>query len=246
MARDESAKVNLTFRMPEGLRVRLESAAAASNRSINSEMIARLESSFEGGDVLRALFGAGQVTAELVKSLLEILGKVQRIAKNKGLKEAETRQMLRAAFDHLGSVYFYAGEPIPSPPEGYTGSMDRPPVHLSQMPLAAIGYEVANSVITWNDDLLLDEWGDGKISNFWTGDGKEREPVGEPQTIPKSAPEGQPLSNVLRGDNRADPVAPASASEDPAKPARRRARFISRGPRFHARRDPSRAHQTAH
>jgi plasmid stability protein len=45
-------KANLTFRVPESLRARLESAAAANGRSMNAEMIFRIESSFEAATVV--------------------------------------------------------------------------------------------------------------------------------------------------------------------------------------------------
>lgn len=47
MARKTTATVNITLRMREGLRRQIETAAKKEDRSLNEEMVARLEESFK-------------------------------------------------------------------------------------------------------------------------------------------------------------------------------------------------------
>jgi hypothetical protein len=231
-------RISIAARVSRPVHERLTAAASFAGRSLSEEIEQRLEASVKASDLLAQLFGPNPDAVELLRLLSQTIEKVRRMAKNRGLGEIETRQALHAAFRHLGEVYFWHGQEIEW--GGHVGSMDKPPVATIDAPPAAMGYEVADFNLFWNDARAMEEYCSGHVSNVWSGDGQERVSLADRQ------PEGEPLSNVLRGDNRADPVAPAAASEAPAKPVRRRARFTSRGPRFHVRRDPSRAHQTAH
>lgn len=59
-------------RLPDGMRDRIKDAAAANNRSMNAEIVARLEESFEGG------IGQLQVTVpNLSQSLQDLSKRVQ-------------------------------------------------------------------------------------------------------------------------------------------------------------------------
>ena len=53
MAREQNAKVTLTYRLPERLRARLEEAAQLTDTSLNNEITGRLQKSFEQEDQLR-------------------------------------------------------------------------------------------------------------------------------------------------------------------------------------------------
>jgi hypothetical protein len=77
MARKPTDDVQLKLRFKEALRRQLERAAADNNRSINAEIISRLESTFEAGDRL------AETTAQYVVTLLEG-GLLKEIARTAG------------------------------------------------------------------------------------------------------------------------------------------------------------------
>ena len=68
-------------------------------------------------------------------------------------------------------------------------------MQTADKPPAAMGYEIAEWAMFWNNDLLREEFASGQMSNFWSGDGKETVTIRE--THPAT-----PLSDILRGDNR--------------------------------------------
>jgi Arc-like DNA binding domain len=63
MARKQSDTVQLKLRFPEKLRVRIEVAAVRNQRSMNSEIIHRLEQSFEKDDRTTAMNAVAQAAA---------------------------------------------------------------------------------------------------------------------------------------------------------------------------------------
>jgi hypothetical protein len=58
MGRKPTEQVHLKLRFTERLRKRIEQAAAQNNRSMNEEIIRRLEESFTGGDLTKTLVKA--------------------------------------------------------------------------------------------------------------------------------------------------------------------------------------------
>jgi hypothetical protein len=69
MTRKQSETADLRLRFPEKLRLRIESAASRSERSMNAEIIHRLEQSFQWPDQL--VFAKATATAVIDK--LEIV-----------------------------------------------------------------------------------------------------------------------------------------------------------------------------
>jgi hypothetical protein len=55
MARKPTDQVKLNLRFVEALRARLEKAATKNNRSLNEEIVRRLEDSFQGDDLAAAI-----------------------------------------------------------------------------------------------------------------------------------------------------------------------------------------------
>lgn len=80
MAKAPTDRVNITLRIPEHLRARLEDAAAAQDRSLNAEITDRLEHSFGQNDTLCALFGDDRIAsflllqASILRTVREHLG----------------------------------------------------------------------------------------------------------------------------------------------------------------------------
>jgi hypothetical protein len=87
MRRKPSETVQLKLRFPERLRVRIEAEAEKSERSMNAEIVHRLEQSFEGDDrgalVKTVASEAAQTASRLMmKHVLSLLNrKEQRTAK---------------------------------------------------------------------------------------------------------------------------------------------------------------------
>ena len=76
----DNGKTPTGFRMPDGLRDRLKEAAALNRRSMNSEIVERLEASFRSGSAslegeIAALIKA-HIDAEVQRRLREIAFKI--------------------------------------------------------------------------------------------------------------------------------------------------------------------------
>ena len=75
MARKPAETVQLKLRFPEKLRSRIEAAALKNNQSMNSEIVARLEQSFEKDDrralVTEVANAASTATLDLVMPLFD-------------------------------------------------------------------------------------------------------------------------------------------------------------------------------
>ena len=78
MARRQSETVQLKLRFPEKLRLRIEAAADRNQRSMNSEIVHRLEQSFEKEDRAAELAKMAQAaaTSAVDKYKLDIVGGV--------------------------------------------------------------------------------------------------------------------------------------------------------------------------
>ena len=73
MVRKQSDKVHLKLRFSEKLRLRIEAAADRNQRSMNSEIVHRLEQSFEKDDRMADINAAATATATLMVEKLEIV-----------------------------------------------------------------------------------------------------------------------------------------------------------------------------
>jgi hypothetical protein len=184
---------NIAFRVNDELRARLQSAADAAQRSVSEEIEFQLQRARDLGIILDGILRDG-VTADLFKSLSETIRKVRLIADKRGFDEKQTRQALKAAYDHIGEIYFWTGNQITHPPEGYTGqsSVDDSP--------AAVGYGTAAYAMDWNDDLLNEEFTDGRISNYWSGDGRDTKLVND--AIAQREASVRPLSEIMAGTKK--------------------------------------------
>ncbi|TXN76188.1 Arc family DNA-binding protein [Methylobacterium sp. WL18] len=80
MAKTPTDRVNITLRIPEHLRARLEDAASGGDRSLNAEITDRLEKSFAENETLADLFGDDRIAsfllaqASVLRSFREHLG----------------------------------------------------------------------------------------------------------------------------------------------------------------------------
>lgn len=66
MAKVPTDRVNITLRIPEHLRARLEDAASGGDRSLNAEITERLEKSFVENETLSELFGDDRIASFLL------------------------------------------------------------------------------------------------------------------------------------------------------------------------------------
>ncbi len=114
MTRKPYQTVQLKLRFPEKLRLRIQSAAERSKRSMNSEIVQRLEKSFEKDDlaalVTAAADGAAKPAARAAASMVELAmyAIFQQLAESKKLflsdeerEELLVRQSLVATAPHL-------------------------------------------------------------------------------------------------------------------------------------------------
>jgi hypothetical protein len=74
MARKQSDTVQLKLRFPEKLRQRIEVAAGRNQRSMNSEIVHRLEQSFEKDDRAALVLEAAQAATTAMADKFEIAG----------------------------------------------------------------------------------------------------------------------------------------------------------------------------
>jgi hypothetical protein len=190
-------RIGFTSRLPRATYDAIAVFAKRSGRSLSEEIEQRLLDSVTASSIVAELFGSAPDTVELLKLLTQSIEKIRRTAKNKGYDELQTRRALHAAFTLLADVYFWHGQEIRTP-EGVIGSMDKPPVATADAPPEAMGYQVADFNLFWNDARALEEFAEGSVSDFWSGDGKKS------VQIEDRSHSGTPLNQVLLGDNRAE------------------------------------------
>ena len=75
MVRKQSDTVHLKLRFSEKLRLRVEAAADHNQRSMNSEIVHRLEQSFEKHDRMADIKAAAMETATLMVEKFQIVGR---------------------------------------------------------------------------------------------------------------------------------------------------------------------------
>ncbi|MBX3583676.1 MAG: Arc family DNA-binding protein [Rhizobiaceae bacterium] len=97
MATPKQTDPQFKLRLTGDLRDKIETAAKASNRSMNAEMIARLEESFS--DNGKALLEATLVVESLRKNLTERIWNYDQMAKGLQKREAELNQLLNDKVD---------------------------------------------------------------------------------------------------------------------------------------------------
>lgn len=178
---------NIAFRVNDELRSRLQESADAAQRSVSEEIEFRLQRAHDLGALLEDAL-ADKTSAELFKRLASTLKTVRRLAKDRSLGEIETRKALKAAYDHIGEVYFWSGGKLADAPEGHIGSMDAPPVSIRDQPPAVMGYRAAEDSMLWDSVWdrcsFRDDLGD-LITDHWSGDGTQTidapEPIDPPQ-----------------------------------------------------------------
>lgn len=99
------------LRLPKELHQQLHEAAAASGRSYNAEIVARLQESFETPTVIERLAFEGSFEAGMLKREIERLNKLleAQTAKSQQELEAQSKALAAEALKHL---YAEAGETI--------------------------------------------------------------------------------------------------------------------------------------
>jgi Arc-like DNA binding domain len=100
--RKKTSTVQLKLRLREGLRQKLERQARTRNVSLNSEMVERLENSFQRGetDALLQLLAGSRSYAEL----LAILGRALQIAEKQLRGDAQRVKKTAAAISKIVEV----------------------------------------------------------------------------------------------------------------------------------------------
>jgi hypothetical protein len=208
-------RVSVASRLSRPVYEAVSASAQLSGKSLSEEIEQRLENSVKSIDLVSQLFGTSPVAIELLKSLSQTFHKIRNIAINKGLSEAETRLALRSAFDRIGDVYFWreGQEPYTGP----TGSMDKPPVHTADKPPGDMGWEIAEWSMFWNDDLMREEFEAGRLSNVWSGDGRESVIAVEREPRPPLELRGDTGPGAI-GDEDADPSAFIEGADQIGRP----------------------------
>lgn len=191
-------RISIASRIPRQIHEALAASAEISGRTISEEVEQRLRDSVTASNVVAELFGSAPDTVELFRVLFQTLDKVRRIARIKDYDEQQTRAALHAAYKLIGDVYFWNGQEVATP-KSVIGSMDKPPIASADVPPEAMGYQVADFNLFWNDARALEEFGEGWISDFWSGDGAKRIKLVDRERT------GTPLDQLLPGDNRPEP-----------------------------------------
>jgi len=94
MAREQNAKVTLTYRLPEWLRARLEEAAQLTDTSLNNEITGRLQKSFEQEDQL-----GGPQNSILGRFLMDSIQAAEAKLGRKWFQDPEATATCRAAVE---------------------------------------------------------------------------------------------------------------------------------------------------
>ena len=94
MAREQNAKVTLTYRLPERLRARLEEAAQLTDTSLNNEITGRLQKSFEQEDQL-----GGPQNSILGRFLMDSIQAAEAKLGRKWFQDPEATATCRAAVE---------------------------------------------------------------------------------------------------------------------------------------------------
>ncbi|GJE14439.1 hypothetical protein FOHLNKBM_5514 [Methylobacterium longum] len=197
----ETPRKGMSMRLADDLRTKLEWSAAHSNRTVGSDIEHRLNASFKLDFVnstgLSALLGNAAAT-DFISSLGAVIDGLLKTCRDRKFSEVETRKALRAALSVLISQHLWTGEDIPAVP-GADGAKvkDLPPVRLGQR--WATEHMVWDAA--WNDRAVVDDTGEGRISNRWSGDGSMIE-LGKP---PKPEQSPRNLSDLSLDEIEADP-----------------------------------------
>lgn len=99
------------LRMLPELKERIEEAARASGRSMNAEIVARLQQSFEAPAIIEQLAFEGSVEAGLLKQEIERLTKLLEAQTTKSQQQVDAQSKVLAA-EVLKHLYAEAGETI--------------------------------------------------------------------------------------------------------------------------------------
>jgi Arc-like DNA binding domain len=110
MARKPTAEVQLKLRFSESLRRRREREAARNGRSMNSEIISRLEQSLDTGNLAQQiaaalLSGHYQIESAGGVSPIETLQKLATKKEKKSAQPATVNALQEAAYEAIGTMY---------------------------------------------------------------------------------------------------------------------------------------------
>jgi hypothetical protein len=94
MAREQNAKVTLTYRLPERLRAKLEHAAQLTDTSLNNEITTRLQKSFDQEDQL-----GGPQNSLLGRLLMDTIQAAEAKLGRKWFQDPEATATCRAAVE---------------------------------------------------------------------------------------------------------------------------------------------------
>jgi hypothetical protein len=107
MPRKLTEIVQVNLRMRESLRRKLEKAAADANNSLNTEMVERLENSFQNEDLLPRLNQLNEVlhaiSAKHAREGRVLAGWMSDELRKKGLDEADTKDLVDLVRAYLGA-----------------------------------------------------------------------------------------------------------------------------------------------
>jgi hypothetical protein len=107
MPRKLTEIVQVNLRMRESLRRKLEKAAADANNSLNTEMVERLENSFQNEDLLPRLNQLNEmlhaINAKHAREGRVLAGWMSDELRKKGLDEADTKDLVDLVRAYLGA-----------------------------------------------------------------------------------------------------------------------------------------------
>jgi hypothetical protein len=110
MAREDH---QLKFRVPAGLKAALEESAASNHRSLNAEIIARLEESLIGsGETQRNL----EATADLFRMLAKNMRAFRLVMEaERGKPPANPADIPKSSWDEILEIFDTMSDPEPKP-----------------------------------------------------------------------------------------------------------------------------------
>jgi hypothetical protein len=182
------------------MREELQARADAAQRSISEEVEFQLQRVRDLRPLLDEIF-PDPIALAMFSQMAKAVSKVRRIARRRNLDEAETRQAIGAAIDCVRDAFCYTGETQANRPSPVIGDMDKPPVHISDYEPAQMGWAVAEEGMLWDDIVLHEESSDGRISDYWTGDGSKAD-LAYRTILERRVASVEPLDKILSAKRR--------------------------------------------
>lgn len=182
-APEDQRRHNLTVRVRGRTREVLDREATRNRRSLSEEIETRLEHSLSEITTIERLFGGPAAVA-----FLTVLGSAIRLAllhaRSRNLNEERTRRLVRAAVDRITATHLWTeGDESKAPLGEITHMKHGQVIPRPPEPPEAAGDSLALDLMSFEQDPMLDAFGELPIAKRWTVLEDYALPLPEPVTL---------------------------------------------------------------